>query len=78
MSAWTGDAHDQVLRHARGPLLPAVQARAAVLHRRRTAPPSFELGREVATLIPGHIWRKLQVRSRAQIAAWVTEHRPRP
>ena len=131
-------------------LLPAVRARTAVLHREADAGTPFELGREVAALIPGatliplpgsshlfyhadwpsvldamlgflsepvspgprltgrelevaelvaggltnqaiarrlsvaprtaeahveNIRRKLQVRSRAQIAAWVTEHR---
>ena len=131
-------------------LLPAIRARAAVLHREADSATPFELGREVATLIPGatlvplpgsgHLYyqgewepvldatlgflsepadrqprltarelevaglvaegltnysiaqrlsvaprtaeahvekirRKLQVRSRAQIAAWVTEHR---
>jgi pimeloyl-ACP methyl ester carboxylesterase/DNA-binding CsgD family transcriptional regulator len=134
-------------------LLPAVQARTAVLHREADHGTRFELGREVATLIPGatliplpgsshlfyhgdwlavveaalgflpaperagpqltsrelevaelvaegltnqaiarrlsvaprtaeahveNIRRKLQVRSRAQIAAWVTEHRRNP
>jgi pimeloyl-ACP methyl ester carboxylesterase/DNA-binding CsgD family transcriptional regulator len=134
-------------------LLPAVQARTAVLHREADSATRFELGREVATLVPGatliplpgsgHIFyhgewepvleatlgflgegagsrprltgrelevarlvadgltnhsiavrlsvaprtaeahvenirRKLQVRSRAQIAAWVTEQRLRP
>jgi pimeloyl-ACP methyl ester carboxylesterase/DNA-binding CsgD family transcriptional regulator len=134
-------------------LLPAVQARTAVLHRVADQGTRFELGREVAALIPGatliplagsshlfyhgdwpavldamlgflcepaspgprltgrelevaglvaegltnqaiarrlsvaprtaeahveNIRRKLQVRSRAQIAAWVTEHRLRP
>ena len=134
-------------------LLPTVQARTAVLHREADSATSFELGREVATLIPGaaliplpgsghlfyqgeweaalaatlgflgertgpqprltgremevarlvaegltnhsiavrlsvaprtaeahveNIRRKLQVRSRAQIAAWITEHRPAP
>jgi pimeloyl-ACP methyl ester carboxylesterase/DNA-binding CsgD family transcriptional regulator len=133
-------------------LLPAVQARTAVLHREADKGTRFELGREVAALIPGatliplpgsshlfyhgdwpavleamldflcepaspgprltgrelevaelvaegltnqaiarrlsvaprtaeahveNIRRKLQVRSRAQIAAWVTEHRLR-
>ena len=132
-------------------LLPAIQARTAVLHREADSATRFELGREVAALIPGatliplpgtghlfyhgewepvleamlgflgeaagprprltrrelevaglvadgltnhaiatrlsvaprtaeahveNIRRKLQVRSRAQIAAWVTEHRP--
>src|SRR5262252_327219 len=131
-------------------LLPVIQARTAVLHREADSATPFELGREVATLIPGatliplpgaghlfyqgewepvlaamlgflgegagqgprltrrelevarlvadgltnqaiarrlsvaprtaeahveNIRRKLQVRSRAQIAAWVTEHR---
>ncbi len=131
-------------------LLPAIRAQAAVLHREADSATPFELGREVATLIPGatlvplpgsghlyyqgewepvldatlgflsepadpqprltarelevarlvaggltnhsialrlsvaprtaeahveNIRRKLQVRSRAQIAAWVTEHR---
>jgi pimeloyl-ACP methyl ester carboxylesterase/DNA-binding CsgD family transcriptional regulator len=131
-------------------LLPAIRARTAVLHREADSATPFELGREVATLIPGatlvplpgsghlyyqgewepvldatlgflsepagtqprltarelevarlvaegltnhsiarrlsiaprtaeahveNIRRKLQVRSRAQIAAWVTEHR---
>ena len=134
-------------------LLPAVRARTAVLHRVADQGTRFELGREVAALIPGatlipltgsshlfyhgdwpavldavlgflcepassgprltsrelevagliaegltnqaiarrlsvaprtaeahveNIRRKLQVRSRAQIAAWVTEHRLRP
>ena len=134
-------------------LLPAIQARTAVLHREGDRGTRFELGREVATLIPGatlvplpgsshlfyhgdwagvleatlsflgepaskgprltgrelevaglvaegltnysiamrlsvaprtadahveNIRRKLQVHSRAQIAAWVTEHRLRP
>jgi pimeloyl-ACP methyl ester carboxylesterase/DNA-binding CsgD family transcriptional regulator len=134
-------------------LLPAIRARTAVLHREGDKGTKFELGREVATLIPGatliplpgsshlfyhgdwqgvlaaalgflgestsagpkltgrelevagliaegltnhsiatrlsiaprtveahveNIRRKLQVRSRAQIAAWVTEHRLRP
>ena len=134
-------------------LLPAIQARTAVLHREADRGTRFELGREVAALIPGatliplpgssrlfyqgdwlavldavlgflcepaaagpqltgrelevaglvaegltnqaiarrlsvaprtaeahveNIRRKLQVRSRAQIAAWVTEHRLRP
>jgi pimeloyl-ACP methyl ester carboxylesterase/DNA-binding CsgD family transcriptional regulator len=134
-------------------LLPAVRARTAVLHREADQGTRFELGREVAALIPGatliplpgsshlfyhgdwlavleavlgflcepvspgprltgrefevaalvaegltnqaiarrlsiaprtaeahveNIRRKLQVRSRAQIAAWVTEHRLRP
>jgi pimeloyl-ACP methyl ester carboxylesterase/DNA-binding CsgD family transcriptional regulator len=133
-------------------LLPSVQARTAVLHREADRTARFELGREVATLIPGaaliplpgtghlyyhgdwqpvldallgflaepaatgprltdrelqvavlvaegltnhaiarrlsvaprtaeahveNIRRKLEVRSRAQIAAWVTEHRLR-
>jgi pimeloyl-ACP methyl ester carboxylesterase/DNA-binding CsgD family transcriptional regulator len=133
-------------------LLPAIQARTAVLHREADTGTRFELGREVAALIPGatliplpgsshlfyhgdwlavldtalgflceptspgprltdreltvaelvaegltnqaiarrlsvaprtaeahveNIRRKLQVRSRAQIAAWVTEHRLR-
>ena len=133
-------------------LLPAIRARTAVLHREADPATRFELGREVATLIPGaaliplpgsshlyyhgewaaaldamlgflgepadrgtqltareievaalvaegltnqsiatrlsvaprtaethveNIRRKLQVRSRAQIAAWVTEHRLR-
>jgi pimeloyl-ACP methyl ester carboxylesterase/DNA-binding CsgD family transcriptional regulator len=133
-------------------LLPAIQARTAVLHREADKGTRFELGREVAALIPGatliplpgashlfyhgdwsavldavlgflaepassgprltgrelevagliadgltnhaiasrlsvaprtaeahveNIRRKLQVRSRAQIAAWVTEHRLR-
>jgi len=132
-------------------LLPAIQARTAVLHREADSATRFELGREVATLIPGatliplpgnrhlfyqsewepvlaavlgflgegadqrprltrrelevarliadgltnqaiatrlsvaprtaeahveNIRRKLEVRSRAQIAAWITEHRP--
>jgi DNA-binding NarL/FixJ family response regulator len=132
-------------------LLPVIQARTAVLHREADSATRFELGREVATLIPGaaliplpgtghlfyqgqwepvlaamlgflgeetgsqprltprelevarlvadgltnhaiatrlsvaprtaeahveNIRRKLQVRSRAQIAAWITEHRP--
>jgi DNA-binding CsgD family transcriptional regulator len=132
-------------------LLPTIQARTAVLHREADSATRFELGREVATLIPGatliplpgtghlfyqgewepvlaamlgflgeetgpqprltrrelevarlvadgltnhaiatrlsvaprtaeahveNIRRKLQVRSRAQIAAWITEHRP--
>jgi len=132
-------------------LLPAIQARTAVLHREADSATRFELGREVATLIPGatliplpgaghlfyqgewepvltamlgflgepagtqlrltgrelevarlvaegltnhaiavrlsvaprtaethveNIRRKLQVRSRAQIAAWITEHGP--
>jgi pimeloyl-ACP methyl ester carboxylesterase/DNA-binding CsgD family transcriptional regulator len=131
-------------------LLPTIKARTAVLHRERDSATAFELGREVATLIPGatliplpgsghlfyqgewepvlaaalgflgepagpqprltgremevaglvadgltnhsiavrlsiaprtaeahveNIRRKLQVRSRAQIAAWITEHR---
>ncbi len=131
-------------------LLPTIQARTAVLHREADSATRFELGREVATLIPGatliplpgnrhlfyqgeweavlaamlgflgegadqrprltrrelevarliadgltnqaiatrlsvaprtaeahveNIRRKLEVRSRAQIAAWVTEHR---
>jgi pimeloyl-ACP methyl ester carboxylesterase/DNA-binding CsgD family transcriptional regulator len=134
-------------------LLPAIGARTAVLHREADKGTRFELGREVAALIPGatliplpgsshlfyhgdwgavleavvgflseptsseprltgrelevaglvaegltnqaiarrlsvaprtaeahveNIRRKLQVRSRAQIAAWVTEHRLRP
>jgi len=134
-------------------LLPAVQARTAVLHRERDRGTPFELGREVAALIPGstliplpgsshlfyygdwqgvldaalgflgapaddaprltdrelavaglvaegltnqaiasrlsiaprtaeahveNIRRKLEVRSRAQIATWVTEQRRRP
>jgi pimeloyl-ACP methyl ester carboxylesterase/DNA-binding CsgD family transcriptional regulator len=134
-------------------LLPAIRARTAVLHREADKGTRFELGREVAALIPGatliplpgsshlfyhgdwlavleaalgflseaasrgpwltgrelevaglvaagltnhaiarrlsvaprtaethveNIRRKLQVRSRAQIAAWVTEHRMRP
>jgi pimeloyl-ACP methyl ester carboxylesterase/DNA-binding CsgD family transcriptional regulator len=134
-------------------LLPAIRARTAVLHRVADKGTRFELGREVASLIPGatlipvpgsshlfytgdwpavldamrgflcepaspgprltgrelevaelvaqgltnqaiarrlsvaprtagahveNIRRKLQVRSRAQIAAWVTEHRLRP
>jgi pimeloyl-ACP methyl ester carboxylesterase/DNA-binding CsgD family transcriptional regulator len=134
-------------------LLPAIGARTAVLHRESDRGTRFELGREVATLIPGatliplpgsshlfyhgdwppvldamlgflcepaspgprltgrelevaelvaegltnhaiatrlsvaprtaeahveNIRRKLQVHSRAQIAAWVTEHRLRP
>ncbi len=134
-------------------LLPAIQARTAVLHREADDGTRFELGREVAALIPGatliplpgtshlfyhgdwqavleatlsflcepastgprltdrelevaelvaegltnsaiarrlsvaprtaeahveNIRRKLQVRSRAQIAAWVTEYRLRP
>ena len=134
-------------------LLPAIRARTAVLHREADRGTRFELGREVAALIPGatliplpgsshlfyhgdwpavldamlgflceptspgpqltgrelevaglvaegltnqaiarrlsvaprtaeahveNIRRKLQVRSRAQIAAWVTEHRLRP
>jgi pimeloyl-ACP methyl ester carboxylesterase len=134
-------------------LLPAIRARTAVLHRETDKGTNFELGREVAALIPGatlvplpgsshlfyhgdwlavvdavlgflcepaspgprltgrelevaglvaegltnhaiarrlsvaprtaeahmeNIRRKLQVRSRAQIAAWVTEHRLRP
>jgi pimeloyl-ACP methyl ester carboxylesterase/DNA-binding CsgD family transcriptional regulator len=134
-------------------LLPAIQARTAVLHRESDKGTKFELGREVAALIPeatliplpgsSHLFyhgdwqsvleamlgfvsepaspgprltgrelevaelvaegltnqaiarrlsvaprtaeahvenirRKLQVRSRAQIAAWVTEHRLRP
>jgi pimeloyl-ACP methyl ester carboxylesterase/DNA-binding CsgD family transcriptional regulator len=134
-------------------LLPAIRAPTAVLHRETDKGTRFELGREVATLIPGatliplagsshlfyhgdwravldatvgflrepaapgprltgrelqvaglvaegltnqaiarrlavaprtaeahveNIRRKLQVRSRAQIAAWVTEHRLRP
>jgi len=134
-------------------LLPAIRARTAVLHREADKGTRFELGREVAALIPGatliplpgsshlfyhgdwvavleaalgflsepvspgppltgrelevaglvaegltnyaiarrlsvaprtaeahveNIRRKLQVRSRAQIAAWVTEHRLRP
>jgi pimeloyl-ACP methyl ester carboxylesterase/DNA-binding CsgD family transcriptional regulator len=134
-------------------LLPAIQAPTAVLHREADKGTRFELGREVAALIPGatliplpgsshlyyhgewlavldamlgflceparsgprltarelevaelvaegltnhsiarrlyvaprtaeahveNIRRKLQVRSRAQIAAWVTEHRLRP
>ena len=133
-------------------LLPAIRARTAVLHREADRGTRFELGREVAVLIPGatliplpgsshlfyhgdwpavadamlgflyepaspgprltgrelevaelvaegltnhsiarrlsiaprtaeahveHIRRKLEVRSRAQIAAWVTEHRLR-
>jgi pimeloyl-ACP methyl ester carboxylesterase len=108
-------------------LLPQVQARTAVLHREADQGTRFELGREVAALIPGatliplpgsshlfyhgdwqavaelvaegltnqaiarrlsvaprtaethveNIRRKLQVRSRAQIATWVTEHRLR-
>jgi DNA-binding CsgD family transcriptional regulator len=133
-------------------LLPAIRARTAVLHREADKGTTFELGREVATLIPGatliplpgsshlyyhgdwpavldavagflgepvstgvqltdrelevaglvaegltnqaiarrlsvaprtaethveNIRRKLRVRSRAQIAAWVTEHRLR-
>jgi DNA-binding NarL/FixJ family response regulator len=132
-------------------LLPVIQARTAILHREADSATRFELGREVATLIPGatliplpgaghlfyqgewepvlaamlgflgegadqrplltrrelevaslvadgltnhaiatrlsvaprtaeahveNIRRKLQVRSRAQIAAWITEHRP--
>jgi DNA-binding NarL/FixJ family response regulator len=131
-------------------LLPTIQARTAVLHREADSATRFELGREVATLIPGatliplpgsghlfyqgewepvlaavlgflgepagvqprltgrelevarlvadgltnhsiavrlsiaprtaeahveNIRRKLEVRSRAQIAAWITEHR---
>ena len=134
------------------PLLPAIRARTAVLHREADPATRFELGREAATLIPGaaliplpgsshlyyhgewgatmdamlaflgdpaagppltpreievatlvaegltnasiatrlsvaprtaeshveNIRRKLQVRSRAQIAAWMTEHRLRP
>ena len=131
-------------------LLPAIKARTAVLHREGDSATPFELGREVATLVPGaaliplpgsghlfyqgewepvlaavlgflsepagvqprltgremevarlvadgltnysiavrlsiaprtaethveNIRRKLQVRSRAQIAAWITEHR---
>jgi len=134
-------------------LLPAIRARTAVLHREADKGTRFELGREVAALIPGatlipmpgsshlfyhgdwsavldamldflsepatpeprltrrelevaelvaegltnqaiarrlsvaprtaeahveNIRRKLEVRSRAQIAAWVTEHRLRP
>jgi len=134
-------------------LLPAIRARTAVLHREADKGTNFELGREVAALIPGatliplqgsthlfyhgdwlavvdavlgflyepaspaprltgrelevaglvaegltnhaiarrlsvaprtaeahveNIRRKLQVRSRAQIAAWVTEHRMHP
>ena len=134
-------------------LLPAIKARTAVLHREGDSATPFELGREMATLIPGatliplpgsghlfyqgewepvlaamlgflggpagpqprltgremevarliadgltnhsiarrlsiaprtaeahveNIRRKLQVRSRAQIAAWITEHRPAP
>ena len=134
-------------------LLPGIRARTAVLHREADPATRFELGREVATLIPGatlvplpgpghlfyygdwtavlnatlgflggsaageprltgrelevaglvaegltnhaiarrlsvaprtaeahveNIRRKLGVRSRAQIAAWVTEHRSRP
>jgi DNA-binding CsgD family transcriptional regulator len=134
-------------------LLPAIRARTAVLHREGDKGTRFELGREVAALIPGatlvpltgsshlfyhgdwpavleatlgflsepaspgprltgrelevaelvaegltnqaiarrlsvaprtaeahveNIRRKLQVRSRAQIATWVTEHRLRP
>jgi pimeloyl-ACP methyl ester carboxylesterase/DNA-binding CsgD family transcriptional regulator len=134
-------------------LLPTISARTAVLHRQGDRATGFELGREVATLIPGaaliplpgsshlfyhgdwsgvleavlgflgepaaagprltgrelevaclvaegltnhsiavrlsvaprtaethveNIRRKLQVRSRAQIATWVTEHRLRP
>ena len=134
-------------------LLPAIRARTVVLHREADKGTKFELGREVAALIPGatliplpgsshlfyhgdwpavldavlgflcepvsagpqltgrelevaelvaegltnqaiasrlsvaprtaeahveNIRRKLQVRSRAQIAAWVTEHRLRP
>jgi pimeloyl-ACP methyl ester carboxylesterase/DNA-binding CsgD family transcriptional regulator len=134
-------------------VLPAIRARTAVLHREADKGTRFELGREVAALIPGatlfplpgsshlfyhgdwpavmevilgflcqpaspgprlterelevarlvaegltnqsiarrlsvaprtaeahveNIRRKLQVRSRAQIAAWVTEHRLRP
>ena len=98
-------------------LLPGIRARTAVLHREADPATPFELGREVATLIPGaaltprelevaglvaegltnqaiatrlsvaprtaeahveNIRRKLGVRSRAQIAAWVTEHRIRP
>jgi hypothetical protein len=99
-------------------LLPAIRARTAVLHREADKGTRFELGREVAALIPGatliplpgsshlfyhgdwpavldaalgflceptstaeahveNIRRKLQVHSRAQIAAWVTEHRLR-
>jgi pimeloyl-ACP methyl ester carboxylesterase/DNA-binding CsgD family transcriptional regulator len=134
-------------------LLPTIQARTAVLHREADSATPFELGREVATLIPGatliplpgaghlfyqgewepvlaavlgflgegadqgprltrrelevarlvadgltnqaiarrlsvaprtaeahveNIRRKLEVRSRAQIAAWVTRHAPEP
>ena len=141
-----------VLRHDVRALLPGIQARTAVLHREADPATPFELGREVATLIPGatliplpgaghlfyygdwasvlnatlgflggsasgeprltsreldvaglvaegltnqaiatrlsvaprtaeahveNIRRKLGVRSRAQIAAWVTEHRIR-
>jgi pimeloyl-ACP methyl ester carboxylesterase/DNA-binding CsgD family transcriptional regulator len=136
-----------------GPLLPAIRARTAVLHRADDKAASFKLGQEVAGLIPGatlfplpgsshlfyhgdwatvadtilgflhqpeevpvpltdrelevagmvadgltnqsiakrlaiaprtaeahveNIRRKLQVRSRAQIASWVTEYRLRP
>ena len=34
-------------------LLPVIQARTAVLHREADSATPFELGREVATLIPG-------------------------
>ena len=57
MSAWTGEAEDPVLRHAYDTdiraLLPAIRARTAVLHREADQGPRFELGREVAALIPG-------------------------
>ncbi|HEV2257159.1 MAG TPA: hypothetical protein VGS06_28840 [Streptosporangiaceae bacterium] len=73
------------------PLLPAIRARTAVLHREADPATAFRLGREVATLIPdatliplpgsdgrgarGEHPAQAGVRSRAQIAAWVTEHR---
>jgi DNA-binding CsgD family transcriptional regulator len=44
--AWTGEAEDQAL-------LPAISARTAVLHREADKGTRFELGREVAALVPG-------------------------
>jgi len=51
-------------------LLPAIRARTAVLHR------EADPGHQVRAGAGGRR-RKLQVHSRAQIAAWVTEHRLR-
>jgi DNA-binding CsgD family transcriptional regulator len=87
--AWAGESEDQVLHHTCGPrrLLdggprPGLTGRELVVAKlvaqgltNQSIARRLSIAPRTAEAHAENIRRKLQARSRAQIAAWVTEHR---